>query len=107
MSERRRLPNRRRGVRLVIGSGKEKLHVSTGEYPTGELGEIFLDHQREGTFGRAMLNAFAMSVSLGLQYGVPLAAFQKTFRDFVMSPDLLRQMFLELAKTYPKEEPPK
>lgn len=53
-----------------------------------------------------MLNAFAMSVSLGLQYGVPLAAFQKTFRDFRMEPDLLRQMFLELTKTYPKEEPP-
>jgi ribonucleoside-diphosphate reductase alpha chain len=105
MTDRKRLPNRRRGLRLVIGSGKEKLHISTGEYADGTLGEIFLDHQREGTFGRAMLNAFAMALSIGLQYGVPLSAFQKTFRDFRMEPDLLRQMFLELEKAYPKEPP--
>lgn len=95
-----RLPSRRAGFRLVIGGGKDAVHMATGEYDDGKLGEIFLDHQREGTFGRAMLNAFAMSVSLGLQHGVPLSAFTHAFRDFKMEPDMVTEIFKALEDHY-------
>ena len=98
-----RLPSRRQGFRLVIGSGKDAVHMATGNYDDGTLGEIFLDHQREGTFGRAMLNAFAMSVSLGLQHGVPLKAFAHTFRDFKMEPDMVKEIFTALEENYGRE----
>lgn len=103
---RSRLPSKRRGIRAEIGMGTsmDKVHLSTGEYSDGSLGEIFLVHQREGTFGRDMLNAFAMAVSLGLQHGVTLAQFQHTFRRFSMEPDLIREVFKELELHYEKKE---
>jgi ribonucleoside-diphosphate reductase alpha chain len=100
MAQRKRLPNKRGGIRIVIGKNKDCVHLSTGEYADGTLGEIFLVHQREGTFGRDMLNAFAMAVSLGLQHGVSLAAFHHTFRNFTMEPDLIRGVFEELELHY-------
>jgi ribonucleoside-diphosphate reductase alpha chain len=104
MTTRKRLPNKRAGLRIVVGTGKDIVHISTGEYLDGKLGEIFLVHQREGTFGRDMLNAFAMAVSLGLQHGVPLEAFHHTFRNFNMEPDLIRNIFNELEAHYGKGE---
>jgi ribonucleoside-diphosphate reductase alpha chain len=108
MSARKRLPSKRSGIRIEIGFGmtkdKDKVHLSTGEYPDGTLGEIFLVHQREGTFGRDMLNAFAMAVSLGLQHGVSLHQFQHTFRGFSMEPDLIREVFKELETHYGEGE---
>lgn len=97
---RTRLPNRRRGLRATLAFGVNKLHISTGEYPDGTLGEIFLDFQREGTFSRDMLHAFAMAVSVGLQHGVPLAAFQRTIANLKMEPDVLRELFKLLAGHY-------
>ncbi len=101
---RQRLPNRRAGIRATIGTGPNRLILSTGEYPDGRLGEIFLDHQKEGTFGRDILNAFAMSVSLGLQHGIPLETLAHTFRDFHMEPDFIREVFEALEESYRKKE---
>lgn len=103
MTARRRLPAKRKGIRVQIGMNKDHVHLSTGEYPDGTLGEIFLVHQREGTFGRDILNAFAMAVSLGLQHGIPLSQFCHTFRNFNMEPDMIRGIFKELHDYYEKE----
>ena len=100
MTPRKRLPARRRGIGVTIGTGADEVHMSTGEYPDGSLGEVFLVHQREGTFGRSVLNAFAMAVSLGLQHGITLETFQHTYRDFKMQPDLVRGIFDELEQHY-------
>ena len=99
-----RLPNRRSGIRVTIGTGPNLLTLSTGEYPDGRLGEIFLDHQKEGTFGRDILNAFAMAVSLGLQHGITIETLAHSFRDFRMEPDFLREVFTVLEETYSKKE---
>ena len=101
---RQRLPNRRSGIRVTIGTGPNRLTLSTGEYPDGRLGEIFLDHQKEGTFGRDILNAFAMAVSLGLQHGITIETLAHTYRDFHMEPDFLREVFTVLEETYSKKE---
>ena len=107
MTERKRLSNRRKGLRVTIGSGTSAVTLSTGEYETvhpdlghGSLGEIFLDAPKEGSFTRDILNAFAMAVSLGLQHGVGLETFTHTFRNFTMEPDLIRQVFRELEAHY-------
>ena len=97
---RTRLPSRRRGIRATLTFGAHKLHISTGEYPDGALGEIFLDFQREGSFSRDMLHAFAMAVSLGLQHGIPLVAFQRTIANLKMEPDILRELFKLLNEHY-------
>lgn len=99
-SPREKLPNKRRGTRFVVGEGPLSVHVSTGEYDGGILGEIFLDSSKDGTFSRDMLTAFAVAVSLGLQHGVPLSAFTHAFRDFKMEPDILREIFSELEGRY-------
>lgn len=100
MADRRHLPNRRRGHSFTVGDGAHQVHVTTGEYRDGTLGEIFLDCAKEGSFSRGVLNAFAMVVSLGLQHGVPLEAFHHTFRDFKMDPDLIREIFTTLEELY-------
>jgi len=100
MPNRKRLPSKRKGIRITIGTGSDKVVLSTGEYEDGSLGEIFLDHQREGTFGRDMMHAFSMAISIGLQYGVPIKSFLHTFRDFKMQPDLVRQIFEALDTHY-------
>jgi ribonucleoside-diphosphate reductase alpha chain len=99
-SPREKLPNRRRGISFTAGSGQLSVHVSTGEYEDGSLGEIFLDSSKEGTFSRDVLNAFAVTVSLGLQHGVPLSAFTHAFRDFRMEPDILREIFSAIEDRY-------
>ena len=107
MTTRKRLPNRRKSKRFTITLGVADIHVSAGEYTDGTLGEIFIDYSREGTFGRDMVKAFAMSVSIGLQHGVPLETFQHTFRHFKMEPDIVRGVFAELEMHYaPKEVAP-
>ena len=98
--ERQRLPHRRAGLRITLGQGPNSLVLCTGEYPDGRLGEVFLDHQKEGTFGRDMLKAFAMALSLALQHGVPLSVLAHTFRGFRMEPDFVRQIFEVLESTY-------
>ncbi len=77
--QRRRLPSRRSGYTQKAKIGGHSLFLRTGEYPEGALGEIFLDMHREGAAFRSLLNSFAIAVSLGLQYGVPLEEFVDAF----------------------------
>jgi ribonucleoside-diphosphate reductase alpha chain len=77
--ERRKLPNKRRGFTQEANVAGHKVYIRTGEYEDGALGEIFIDMHKEGAAYRAMMNCFAISVSLGLQYGVPLQEFVNKF----------------------------
>ncbi len=70
--ERKRLPRRRHGFTQEARIGGHKVFLRTGEYEDGTLGEIFIDMHKEGAAFRSMMNCFAISVSMGLQYGVPL-----------------------------------
>ena len=76
---RRKLPSKRRGFVQEARVGGHKMYLKTGEYPDGQLGEIFVDMYKEGAGYRALLNCFAIAVSKGLQYGVPLDEFVDTF----------------------------
>lgn len=76
---RRKLPAKRRGFVQEARVGGHKVYLKTGEYPDGQLGEIFVDMYKEGAGYRALLNCFAIAVSKGLQYGVPLEEFVDTF----------------------------
>lgn len=77
--ERRSLPAKRRGFTQKAKINGQALFVRTGEYGDGTLGEIFIDMAKEGATMRSMLNCFAISVSIGLQYGVPLEEFVEKF----------------------------
>ncbi|MFN3909773.1 MAG: vitamin B12-dependent ribonucleotide reductase [Candidatus Anstonellaceae archaeon] len=77
--QRRKLPPKRRGFVQEAKIGGHKIYIKTGEYPDGTLGEIFIDMYKEGAGYRALLNCFAIAVSKGLQYGVPLEEFVDTF----------------------------
>ncbi|MEZ4294469.1 MAG: vitamin B12-dependent ribonucleotide reductase [Polyangiaceae bacterium] len=74
-----RLPKRRTGFTQEAKVGGHKIYVRTGEYVDGTLGEIFIDLHKEGAAFRSLMNCFAMAVSLGLQYGVPLKSFVEQF----------------------------
>ncbi len=76
---RRRLPQKRRGFTQEARVAGHKVFLRTGEYENGDLGEIFIDMQKEGAPFRSMLNCFAIAVSKGFQYGVPLEEFVDTF----------------------------
>ncbi len=76
---RNRLPVKRKGLTIESTVGGHKVYLRTGEYQDGSLGEIFIDMHKEGAAYRAMMNCFAISVSLGLQYGVPLKEFVDKF----------------------------
>jgi len=77
--KRRRLPVKRGGFTQEARVGGHKVYLRTGEYEDGSLGEIFIDMHKEGAAFRSMMNCFAISVSLGLQYGVPLKEFVDCF----------------------------
>jgi ribonucleoside-diphosphate reductase alpha chain len=83
-SQRIRLPTRRMGFTQEARVGGHKVYLRTGEYPDGTLGEIFIDLHKEGAAFRSIMNCFAMAVSVGLQYGVPLEEYvdQFTFTRF-------------------------
>ncbi len=78
-AERKRLPVKRRGLTQEARVGGHKVYLRTGEYIDGNLGEIFIDMHKEGAAFRSMMNCFAIAVSLGLQYGVPLKEFVDCF----------------------------
>jgi ribonucleoside-diphosphate reductase alpha chain len=77
--ERVRLPKKRMGFTQEARVGGHKIFLRTGEYADGRLGEIFIDMHKEGAAFRSLMNCFAMSVSIGLQYGVPLQTFVEQF----------------------------
>ncbi|HPW76482.1 MAG: Vitamin B12-dependent ribonucleotide reductase [Candidatus Omnitrophica bacterium ADurb.Bin292] len=77
--QRRRLPKKRTGMTIEARVGGQKIYLRTGEYEDSALGEIFIDIHKEGAAFRSMMNCFAIAVSLGLQYGVPLDEFVNVF----------------------------
>jgi ribonucleoside-diphosphate reductase alpha chain len=79
ISARRPLPSRRSGYTQKAKIGGHSVYLRTGDYEDGKIGEIFLDINKEGTLLRSVMNCFAVAVSLGLQYGVPLEEFVETF----------------------------
>ncbi|MGA1181181.1 MAG: vitamin B12-dependent ribonucleotide reductase, partial [Marivivens sp.] len=113
-SHREKLPERRKGYTQKAIVGGHKVYLRTGEYQDGKLGEIFIDMHKEGAGFRAMMNNFAIAVSVGLQYGVPLEEFVDafTFTKFepagmVQGNDSIKQatsildyIFRELAVSY-------
>lgn len=76
---RRRLPKKRHGLTQEARVGGQKVYLRTGEYEDGTLGEIFVDIHKEGAAFRSIMNCFAIAVSLGLQYGVPLEEYVSVF----------------------------
>ncbi len=76
---RRKLPDRRKGYIQKASVGGHKVYIHTGEYEDGELGEIFIDMHKEGAAFRSLMNNFAIAISIGLQYGVPLDEFVDAF----------------------------
>ncbi len=77
--KRRRLPKKRRGFTQEARVGGQKVYLRTGEYEDGGLGELFIDMHKEGAAFRSMMNCFAIAISLGLQYGVPLEEYVDCF----------------------------
>ena len=78
-TEREKLPDRRKGYTQKASVGGHKVYVRTGEYHDGRLGEIFIDMHKEGAAFRSLMNNFAIAISIGLQYGVPLEEFVDAF----------------------------
>ncbi|MDJ1008751.1 MAG: vitamin B12-dependent ribonucleotide reductase [Paracoccaceae bacterium] len=111
---REKLPERRRGYTQKAIVGGHKVYLRTGEYADGQLGEIFIDMHKEGAGFRAMMNNFAIAVSVGLQYGVPLEEFVDAFTFTKFEPagmvqgnetiktatSILDYVFRELAVSY-------
>src|SRR3989339_220540 len=77
--EQRRMPYKRSGLTIKAKVAGQKIFLRTGEYPDGRLGEVFIDMYREGAAFRSMLNLFAISISTGLQYGIPLEEYVDKF----------------------------
>src|SRR3989339_313821 len=77
--EKRRLPVKRSGITVAVKIGNQQIWLRTGEYPDGKVAEIFIDMYKEGATVRSLLNMFAISVSMGLQYGVPLEKYVENF----------------------------
>ncbi len=112
------MPDRRKGYIQKATIGDHKVYLHTGEYEDGKIGEIFIDTSKEGELVKALMNNFAISVSLGLQYGVPLDEFINAFvgtkfepsgkvygNDRILSASsILDYIFRELAISYQNRE---
>jgi ribonucleoside-diphosphate reductase alpha chain len=112
--ERERMPDRRKGYTQKAVVGGHKVYLRTGEYEDGRIGEIFIDMHKEGAALRSLLNNFAIAVSLGLQYGVPLEEYVDAFTFTRFEPSgpvqgndsikyatsILDYVFRELAVSY-------
>ena len=114
IAKRRRLPDRRSGYTQKAKINGQSVYIRTGEYDNGQIGEIFIDMHREGASFRSLINCFAISISLGLQHGVPLEEFTDAFvftrfepsgivtgNDKIkMATSVIDYIFRELAVTY-------
>ncbi|MBI5708131.1 MAG: vitamin B12-dependent ribonucleotide reductase [Armatimonadetes bacterium] len=114
IAKRRAMPARRRGYTQKARVGGHKVYLRTGEFQDGSLGEIFIDMHREGAAFRSLMNCFAIAISLGLQYGVPLEEFVEAFvftrfepngmvqlhDNIKMSTSVIDYIFRELALSY-------
>ena len=108
------MPDRRKGYIQKATIGDHKIYLHTGEYDDGKIGEIFIDTNKEGELVKALTNNFAIAISLGLQYGVPLDEFVDAFLDTKFEPSgkvygndrilsatsILDYIFRELAISY-------
>ena len=118
ISKRFSMPDRRKGYIQKASIGNHKVYLHTGEYEDGKIGEIFIDTSKEGELVKALMNNFAIAVSLGLQYGVPLDEFISAFvgtkfepsgkvygNDRILSAtSILDYIFRELAISYQNRE---
>src|SRR5690606_25808160 len=114
LAKRRRMPDRREGYTQKATIGGHKVYISTGQYADGSLGEIFIGMHKEGAAFRSLMNCFAIAISLGLQYGVPLEEYVDAFvftrfepngpvaghPRIKMSTSIIDDIFRELAVTY-------
>ncbi|HYG88652.1 MAG TPA: vitamin B12-dependent ribonucleotide reductase [Azospirillum sp.] len=114
IADRQKLPHRRKGYTQKAMVGGHKVYLRTGEYEDGRLGEIFIDMHKEGAAFRSLMNNFAIAVSIGLQYGVPLEEFVEAFtftrfepsgsvqgNDAIkMATSVIDYLFRELAISY-------
>ena len=114
ISQRFKMPDRRKGYIQKVSIGDHKVYLHTGEYNDGRIGEIFIDTNKEGELVKALMNNFAIAISLGLQYGVPLDEFVDAFIDTKFEPSgkvegndrilsatsILDYVFRELAISY-------
>jgi ribonucleoside-diphosphate reductase alpha chain len=112
------MPDRRKGYIQKATIGDHKVYLHTGEYEDGKIGEIFIDTSKEGELVKALMNNFAIAVSLGLQYGVPLDEFISAFVETKFEPSgkvygndrilsassILDYIFRELAISYQNRE---
>ena len=112
------MPDRRKGYIQKATIGDHKVYLHTGEYEDGKIGEIFIDTSKEGELVKALMNNFAIAVSLGLQYGVPLDEFVSAFVETKFEPSgkvvgndrilsassILDYIFRELAISYLNRE---
>ena len=112
------MPDRRKGYIQKATIGDHKIYLHTGEYEDGKIGEIFIDTSKEGELVKALMNNFAIAISLGLQYGVPLDEFVSAFVDTKFEPSgkvygndrilsassMLDYIFRELAISYLNRE---
>ena len=113
-----KMPDRRKGYIQKAQIGDHKVYLHTGEYDDGKIGEIFIDTNKEGELVKAMMNNFAIAISLGLQYGVPLDEYVDAFIDTKFEPSgnvlgndrilsassILDYVFRELAISYLDKE---
>ena len=112
------MPDRRKGYIQKATIGDHKVYLHTGEYENGKIGEIFIDTSKEGELVKALMNNFAIAISLGLQYGVPLDEFVNAYVDTKFEPSgkvygndrimsatsILDYIFRELAISYLNRE---
>jgi len=112
------MPDRRKGYIQKATIGNHKVYLHTGEYEDGKIGEIFIDTSKEGELVKALMNNFAIAISLGLQYGVPLDEFVNAYVDTKFEPSgkvfgndrilsassILDYIFRELAISYLNRE---
>ena len=113
-NDRSKMPDRRKGYIQKVTIGDHKIYLHTGEYDDGIVGEIFIDMNKEGELVKALMNNFAIAISLGLQYGVPLDEFVDAFIETKFEPSgeikgndrilnassILDYIFRELAISY-------
>ena len=118
VSKRFSMPDRRKGYIQKATIGDHKVYLHTGEYEDGKIGEIFIDTSKEGELVKALMNNFAIAISLGLQYGVPLDEFVNAYVDTKFEPSgkvygndrilsassMLDYIFRELAISYLNRE---
>ena len=118
ISKRFSMPDRRKGYIQKASIDNHKVYLHTGEYEDGKIGEIFIDTSKEGELVKALMNNFAIAISLGLQYGVPLDEYVNAYVDTKFEPSgkvygndrimsatsILDYIFRELAISYLNRE---